>query len=244
MLHTITIAATAALCSTAIAQPLQVISQRITLNYPQSMQEVLEPVAFGTVSRNGEFTSTIQGGSGGAGSIRISGSASATTSWDGTLLSWTDQTSIQCEVLDSFEPDDYPEVGQQARARVEIRFDVFSPITVIAARTSLLSGSSSGQDASSNFTLPSVRAVDGSGQVIPNTGFIIASLAGEEQTLQPGSYVALLTSQSLFLSGTFGSPPAAGQASIIDGASLQIVPVPSTLACVGGVALLAARRRR
>ncbi|MFO0857908.1 MAG: hypothetical protein U0640_11190 [Phycisphaerales bacterium] len=232
-------------CSSAGLAQLQVISQRITLNYPQSAQEILQPTTFGTVSRQGQYTDTVLGGSaGGSGTIQIAGSATATTSWDGSLLSWTNHTYINCQVLDPFELDDYAEVSQQARTRVELRFDVTSPITVLAMRSPLLFGQNSGAQAFCNFSLPSVRAVDSQGQVIQNSGFIIDSLAGEQYTLEPGSYVALLTSQSLFLSGSFGSPPSAGEATVIDGASLQIVPAPATIACLAGAGLLAARRRR
>ena len=244
MRYTIAIAAVL-FCSSASLAQLEVISQRITLNYPQSAQEILQPTTFGTVSRQGEYTDTVLGGSaGGSGTIQISGSATATTSWDGSLLSWTNHTYINCQVLDPFELDEYAEVSQQGRTRVELRFDVTSPITVLATRSPLLFGQNSGAQAFCNFSLPSVRAVDSQGQVIQNSGFIIDSLAGQQFTLTPGSYVALLTTQSLFNSGAFGSPPTAGEATVIDGASLQIIPAPTTLAFLASAAMLTARRRR
>lgn len=228
----------------ASALSLQVTSQQITLSYPHSIQEVFQPADFGTISRQGEYVDTLIGGEGGSGTFRIAGSASATTSWDGVTLSWSDSTSLNCDILAPFSLDEYSELSQQSRARIELRFSVTNPIALIATRSPSLFGTNSGPDTSSNFSIPSVRALDPNGDIIPDSGFLISSLSGELQTLNPGSYVALLTTQSLFLSGIFGSPPSAGQAIAIDGASLQVVPTPVTLACFTTLNVFAIRRRR
>ncbi|GEM_PF-1433096 len=227
--------------TSAMGQSLVVMSQRFTFQLPGQAIEVVQPLMPAVIDRNGSLTQTLNGGFGGAGTVLTSGTARGTASWSASSVSWSAQATIQNSILDTFEQDDYDSIGLRAQVITEVRFQVLEVMQVQMTRIGA-NGTSSGSDFFSDFGRPFVLPLDALGEPIPGQGFEVG-LNDPARELLPGMYVARVRSAAIVVT-SLGNPPVSGSATIVDGATLVVVPAPGTAGLVMGLGLLAGRRRR